>query len=83
MADMMNEVDDIFMEEGASNSEYEKGEEYYVGKLKEVLAALESGDVESAKMIIQECLAKNGEEEMTEGEMPMPMEGNEEDAIFA
>ena len=47
------------------------------------MAALESGDIESAKMIIQQCLAENGKEEMAEGEMSMPMEGNEEDAIFA
>lgn len=53
--------DDIFS--GGEMAEEVKDESYYKSKLQEVLDTLESGDIETAKAIIMECLAGDLAEE--------------------
>lgn len=61
--------DDIFS--GEEMGEEVKDENYYKGKLQEVLDTLEGGDVETAKAIIMECLSGDlAEEDYEEQEDP-------------
>lgn len=53
--------DDIFSGEEMQGEV--KDQQYYKGKLQEVLDTLETGDIETAKAIIMECLAGDMAEE--------------------